>query len=286
MFKLIDTHAHVEFKAYGDEADLVMRRALDAGMTIINVGTQIDTSKAAVAMIEKYPEHVYAAVGLHPDHTWKHIMDEEDIRFVTREEEFNYEAYKQLALNPKVVAIGECGLDYYRFEGLEDAVIQKIKAKQKEVFLQHIELAIELDKVLMVHCRPSKGTMDAYTDVLSILNSKFEILNSELRFEIHCYTGDLEHALKFVELGGYIALNGIATFDKTGVTTRVATELPLEHIILETDCPYLAPAPFRGKRNEPIYTEYTAKKIAELKGISFEEVAKVTTSNAITLFNL
>lgn len=280
---LIDTHAHVQFSGFKDEADSVMQRSLDAGMVVVNVGSQIDTSTEAVKMLDNYPERVYAVVGLHPEHTYQHLVNEEESHFRTREEKFDYEAYKTLASNPKVVGIGECGLDYYRFE--EGSDVAKIKEQQRLAFDQQIKLAIELDKALVVHCRPSSGTVDAYEDVLEILKEQ-RVKGEELRFEIHCFTGTLEVAKQFVELGGFLGLNGIITFDKTGTSEEVVKNISLDNIILETDCPYLAPVPFRGKRNEPLYVKYVAEKIAEWKNISFEEVETKTTENAKQLFKL
>lgn len=289
---LIDTHAHVQFAKYKEDADQVMQRALSAGMMLVNVGSQIDTSRQAVAMLEKYPERVYAAVGLHPEHTWKHEHvdeDELDAHFMTRHEVFNYEEYKKLASHPKVVGIGECGLDYYRLPEVNrepgNVNHEDIKKHQKEAFLEQIKLAQELDKALIIHCRPSKGMVDAYEDVLEII-SKIKNQNGKFRFEVHCFTGPWEIAQKFIELGGLLGLNGIITFDKTGVSEVVVKHAPLSSIVLETDSPYLAPVPYRGKRNEPVYIEEVAKKIAEVKGIRVEEVAEVTTNNAKKLFLL
>jgi TatD DNase family protein len=282
---LIDTHAHINLNAFRDDATEAIQRAHEAGVTVVNVGTQIDTSRQAVKLLEQFPEKVYAVVGLHPLHTWKHRhddFDEQELAFNTREELFDYEAYKQLADNPRVVGIGECGLDYYRLPDVDTA---PIKAKQGAVFIQQIELAQELDKALCIHCRPSNGTNDAYEDVLEIMG-QVKQNNPRFRFEVHCYTGDLPTALKFVELGGFIGLNGIITFDKTGRSEEVVKGLPLEAIVLETDAPYLAPVPYRGKRNEPAYVVEVAKKIAEWKGISFGEVTEVTTKNTRQLFNI
>lgn len=280
---LIDTHAHVQFSGFKDEADAVMQRSLDAGMVVVNVGSQIDTSTEAVKMLEKYPERVYAVVGLHPEHTFKHTLDEEESHFETRQEDFNYDAYKILAQNPRVVGIGECGLDYYRFE--EGSDIAKIKEQQRAAFDQQIKLALELDKALVVHCRPSPKTVDAYEDLISIL-SEVKQQSPQLRFEVHCFTGTLGVAKKFVELGGFLGLNGIITFDKTGTSEEVVKNISMDSIILETDCPYLSPVPLRGKRNEPLNVKYVAEKIADWKNVSFEEVETKTTENAKQLFKL
>lgn len=352
---LVDTHAHINLHAFRDDADEVLQRSLVAGVSVINVGTEYNTSKQAVSMLENYPERVYAAIGLHPSHTYENpYLDENESASATGREVFDYEAYKKLAMHPRVVGIGECGLDYYRLpppfvipdftsessnvgnpestsldSGSKAGMTnyELIKKLQKDAFLKQIQLAQELDKALIIHCRPSKGTNDAYEDVLEVLRgyclssfarrtsssippleegqgevvvkhadaSKFSMAPSnspsigggqELRFEIHSFTGPLEVAQKFIELGGYIGLNGIITFDKTGNMETVVKGIHLERIVLETDSPYLAPVPYRGKRNEPAYVSEVAKKIAEWKGAKVGEVEKQTTQNARNLFKL
>lgn len=317
---LIDTHAHINLHAFKDDADEILQRCFSSGVTVINVGTEYHTSKQAVDMLAQYPEHVYAAIGLHPSHAYDNpYLDENESASRSEREEFNYERYKKLGQHEKVIGIGECGLDYYRLPD-DASTHESIKALQKHAFIQQIELTQELDKTLIIHCRPSKGTNDAYYDVLEILrdvlsssrmlrgsgaaseaaqqslghsvgpgadmDSRLHGNDKSLRFEIHSFTGPLEIAQKFLELGAYIGLNGIITFDKTGNMEQVAKVVPLERIVLETDSPYLAPTPYRGKRNEPVYIEAVAKKIAEWKNISFEEAATVTTENAKKLFML
>jgi len=282
--ELIDTHCHINLNAFREDGAEVLQRALDAGVAVVNVGTQIDTSRQAVKLLEQFPQNVWAAVGLHPTHTFKHqYHDEEEVSFRTRDEVFDYEAYKQLAGNPRVVGIGECGLDYYRLP--EDLDHAEVKQKQKAAFEQQIKLALELDKALCIHCRPSAGTMDAYEEIIGMMEAVLKE-TPKLRFEIHCYTGDLATAQKFVALGAYIGLNGIITFDKTGRSEEVVKNIPLESIVLETDAPYLSPAPNRGKRNEPAMVKLVAEKIAEWKGVDVETVARTTTENAEKLFAL
>ncbi len=295
---IIDTHAHINLHAFQDDAEAVLQRAFDNGITVVNIGTEYPTSKQAVDMLAQYPRGVYAVVGLHPSHTYDNpYLDENETAHVVGRQEFDVGAYRLLAQHERVVGIGECGLDYYR---LSDADIQMhadlqrttdvIKAQQKEAFGKQIALAVELDKALVIHCRPSKGSDDAYDDVLGIIsNFQFPISsegNKILRFEVHSFTGSLEVAQKFLELGAYIGLNGIISFDKTGNMEEVVKGVPLEQIVLETDSPYLAPVPFRGKRNEPAYIVEVAKKIAEWKSISLEEVTSATTQNACKLFKL
>lgn len=278
MSTLVDTHAHVQFAAFKDEYQKVLQRAKDAGVLVVNVGTQIDTSKEAVKMAEEYG--IYAVVGLHPVHTYSQELDEEETHFKTREENFDYEAYKKLADNPVVVGIGECGLDYYRLP--EDANLHlEIMKKQKEAFELQIKLAKELNKALVIHCRPSKGTQDAYEDILDILDVSGV---SNLRFEIHSFTGSPEIAQEFVRRGAFVGLNGIITFDKTGNMEQVVKGVPLERIVLETDCPYLTPVPHRGKKNEPQFVQHVASKLSEILGVPVDEVARQTTENAQALF--
>lgn len=296
---LVDTHAHVTFSAFKEDAAEVMQRAFDAGVTVINVGTQLDTSKQAVEVAEQYKENfqfpisniqypaVYAVVGLHPVHTYSQHVDEEESHFTTREEKFDYEAYKKLAENPLVVGIGECGLDYFRLK-IEDLrfKIEDIKQIQKDAFIAQIRLAKELNKALVIHCRPSEDTQDAYIDILSILDSEISNFKSEIRFEIHSFTGSPSIVEEFVRRGAYVGVNGIITFDKTGNMAEVIKAVPLEKIVLETDCPYLTPVPHRGKKNEPAYVTYVAQKVAELKGVSVDEVSQATVRNAADLFLL
>lgn len=277
---LYDTHAHVNFAAFRDDYERITRQSLDAGMFLNYVGTQKDTSKEAVELARKFAgSPLYAVVGLHPIHTIARQVDEEESHFMSREETFDYEFYKQLAADPKVVGIGECGLDYFRLpEGMSK---EQARLIQSAAFIQQIRLANELDKALVIHCRASKNSNDAYEDILAILEKE-----KPQRFEIHSFTSDLGIAKKFLDLGGYIGLNGIITFDKTGILREVAQKVPFEKIVLETDAPYLAPAPYRGKRCLPEYVEYTARFIAEARGITYEQVCEQTTSNARRLFKV
>lgn len=350
-----DTHAHINLHAFKDDAEEVMRRSFAAGVGVMNVGTELVTSKQAVSMLKDYPSlalpsvgegiyECYAVVGLHPSHTYDNpYLDDNESAFTVEREEFDYEAYKELAQNPRVVGIGECGLDYYRLYDTDTQMstddtdpasggtdkTDAIKRLQREAFLGQVKLALELDKTLVIHCRPSKGSSDAYEDIIQILSTNIEILNKapnsirqqadqiqnnqegellskdfdtptlnpsplegegrergKLRFEVHSFTGNLEVAQKFLELGGYIGLNGIITFDKSGNMAEVVKGVPLDRIVLETDAPYLAPVPFRGKRNEPSYVIEVAKKIAELKGVSLEEVEKQAFENTKKLFRI
>ncbi len=266
---LIDTHSHVNFSAYKDDADEVIRRSLDSNIWMINVGSQYDTSKRAVEMTEKYKEGVYAAVALHPIHLGpSKYIDEQEVKFQTKHEEFDREKYKKLASHPKVVAIGETGLDYYHVED------EKIQELQEKVFKQHLKLARELEKPLIFHCRK------AYQDLLT----KLQATSYKLQAVLHCFMGKWSQAEEFLDMGFYLGFNGLITYCRD--YDKVIKNTPLQRILIETDCPYLTPVPHRDERNEPLYVKYAAEKIAEIKEISFEKVADQTTKNAKELFGI
>lgn len=250
---LVDTHAHVNFNAFKEDADEVIKRSIKEGVFVINVGSQYSTSQRAVEMAHKY-EGVYAAVGLHPIHI--------------NDEEFAYEKYLELAKDKKVVAIGEMGLDYYHLKQGAD------QEKQKELFLQGIRLANEVQKPVAIHCR------EAYADLLEILRNN----PVEKKGVIHCFVGSLKTAQEFIALGFKIGLNGIITYSES--YDKLIKNIGLEDIVLETDCPYLTPAPHKDERNEPLNVRYVSEKIAQIKQISAGEVAETTTANAKKIFNL
>ena len=277
--KFFDVHTHIQFEAFKDDLDEVIKRAREAGVSMINVGTQFDTSKAAIDLADKR-KGLWATVGLHPIHTSKSFHDEQELgggeaakAFTSRGEEFDYEFYKNLALNPKVVAIGECGLDYYRNVN-QELVIKK----QEEVFRKQVELAIELKKPLMIHCR------EAFNDLISILNSYFLIHNSQNPGVIHFFSGTTEDAKALMNLGFSFSFGGVITFTRD--YDELVRYIELDRILLETDAPYVAPIPYRGKRNEPSYVIEIAKKIAEIKDVSLEEMAMITTENAKKVFDI
>lgn len=281
---LIDTHAHVNFRSFKDNAKETLQRALDDGTWVINVGSQIDTSRQAVELANQFSSGIYAVVGLHPEHTHSQYVDEEETHFLTREEKFDVDLYRQLAKDPKVVGIGECGLDYYRLPA--DIDPQTIKDKQKAAFRAQLRLAKELNKVLVIHSRPAKGSNELFDDLLGILDEELGDKNQELRFEVHSFTGGPEYLQKFLDRGAYVSFNGIITFDKTGNMEQLVKLAPLDRIILETDCPYLSPVPMRGKRNEPSYVKHVAEKVAQIKNLSVNEMADITTKNAKQFFQI
>lgn len=278
--KLIDVHTHVQFAAYDSDMEEVINRSLKLGTWLVNVGTQQDTSSKAVEVANLYKEGVYATIGLHPIHTEKSYHDSQELGggkaakdFTSRGEIFDYNFYKNLGTNSKVLAIGECGLDYYRITNNESGIMNyEIIEKQKSTFIKQIELARELKKPLMIHCR------DAFGDLINILNSYFTIHNSYNPGIIHFFTGTPEDAAELMGLGFYFSFGGVTTFTRDyDVTIK---KIGLERIVLETDAPYVAPTPFRGKRNEPSYIVHTAEAIAKILGVSAETVAERTTENA------
>jgi TatD DNase family protein len=278
-----DTHTHVNFSGFKDDADEVIRRALDGGVWLNNVGTQLDTSRSAVEFAGKYGKGVFASIGLHPIHTYQQMVDEEESRFKTREEEFDPAEYGKL-INEKVVAVGECGLDYYRLpeDNKDDAI-----RKQKESFVKQLKFAAERKLPVIIHCRdlPARASQwqaGAYEDVIEILKAEY----AGLPGVIHSFTDTWDTAKKFLDLGFYVALNGILTFDKTGKLAEVVKNTPSDRILSETDAPYLTPPPYRGKRNEPAYVKYVVEKMAQIKNASPEEFGELTFRNACSLFKI
>mgnify|MGYP001562424849 CR=1 FL=1 len=276
---LIDTHAHVNFRDFKNDAKDVIKRALDEKIWMINVGAESKTSERAVKMAEEYGEGVYSAVGLHPSHLVEQEVEYkengETIKYKSKPEEFDYNFYLNLAKNKKVVAIGECGLDY---GGITN---EELRTKQKEIFVRHLDLAKEVNKPVIIHCR------DAHDDLLKILSLEVRPPSGVMHF----FTGNLEQAKNYIDLGFYISFSGVITFPprkgkSIGAYDETIKNIPLEKILIETDCPYVAPIPYRGKRNEPRFVRNVALKIAELRGVSFEDVAKQTTKNANKLFGV
>ena len=290
---LIDIHTHTQFAAFKDDWKEVIDRALANNVWLVNVGTQKDTSRRAVEIANEFKAGVYATVGLHPIHTSKSYHDEQELGspstssgqnlkgvegFVSRGEEFDYEYYKKLAQDSKVVGIGECGFDYYR---LEENNEKKAKSLQKEVFLKHIELAKEVGKPLMIHCRPSKGTDDAYEDLLSLVPSSLSLVLHKI---VHFFVGSPAMAKNLVESGCYFTFGGVITFVRD--YDEAIKYIPLDRILLETDAPYVTPEPYRGKRNEPLYVVEVVKKLAEIKGVDYDKIVEAATVNARKVFKI
>src|SRR3990167_1708044 len=337
----IDTHAHLNFKAFKNDYKEAIKRAFDNNIKgIINIGSNFSTSLEATRIAHEYGEDtngheyesrtdrhecgVWAAVGLHPIHLVKDIVESatfngKEYAFKTNQEVFNYEKYKKLALSSKkVIAIGETGLDYFRLieddksqdtsrlhsrqarnkiQDTNKSQVSNYKQIQKKVFKEHIRLATELKLPLIIHCREEENDpYGTYNELLEILRGVYpEILhcvqndsrraqngrrkgqNDKLKGVIHCFGGSLEQAQEFIKLGFYLGFTGIVTFKNAKEVQDVAEKIPLDKILIETDAPFLAPIPHRGKRNEPAYVIEVARKIAEIKNVSFEKVEEQTT---------
>lgn len=249
------------------------------------VGTQKDTSRTGVEMAEQFP-FTYASIGLHPVHLFSTHIDEEESSFLSREEDFDYDYYKQLGQSKKVIAIGECGLDLYRMP--EGRTREEVLEKQKKTFALQFKLAQELGVALVIHVR------EAHAEMIELLKSLMQEYNMlSVRGTVHCYTGDWKFAEQYLSLGLHIGFTGVITFPPKKSDPQTQTDLleavkniPLEKIVVETDAPYLAPIPFRGRRCEPSMVEHTIRKIAELKHVSFEDAERATTGNALKLFNI
>lgn len=315
---MIDSHCHLQFNAYKDDAEKVIARCREKKMIMNVVGTQRDTSAAAVELAEKYPE-IYATVGLHPVHTTSTEVDEEEVKFTSREEEFDYEFYKKLASHPKVIAIGECGIELFHLPA--DADREAIVTKHRESFLQQAKLAQELGLPMVIHVR------DAYEEMISLISTtrneeeksfrpqSHEVKSSHLIHSddsskdfssadanrlprnypisgvIHCYTGDWPTGQKFLDLGLYLGFTAVITFPPRKTNPKadldlkeVVEQCPLDKMLIETDAPYLAPQKYRGERCEPWMVEEVAAKIGEIRGLTTEEVVKITEKNARRLF--
>lgn len=264
---MIDVHCHLNFKSFSEDYDAVIKDAYAAGVTeIINVGTQVSSSTWAVELAEKY-DNLYAIVGVHPHHADK-------------VEDGYLEELKKLTKHPKVVAIGEIGLDYYKYQsnGIVDPEVQK------EVFIRQIELASTVGLPLQIHNR------HAGEDILAILKTNKEKL-LEKPGMFHCFAGSRDVLKQALDMGFYIGFDGNITYpglapgEDTSLS-ELALATPLERMVIETDSPYLTPQPHRGSRNTPAYAILTAQFIAKLKGVSLENVLDQTTKNAHTIFNI
>ncbi len=287
--RFFDAHTHVNLAAFKNDYKDVTNRALDAGVGMINIGTQKDTSSRAVEIAREFPSGVYAAVGLHPVHTGKSFYDADELgggeaakSFTSRGEVFDYEYYKKLAVDSKVVAIGECGLDYFRIE-INRTDIDDIKNKQKAAFVEQIKLAHEVKKPLMIHCR------NAFPDLINLLTTNYPLL-TEPPGVIHFFTGTKDDVEKLLDLEFYFTFGGVVTFPpKAGRRSdydEIVKLIPMDRILSETDAPYVAPALYRGKRNEPAYVIEVVKKLAELKNLSLEDMQKQILENTEAAFEI
>jgi TatD DNase family protein len=277
---LIDTHAHLDFPDFADDLDAVLARAEAAGVTrIISIGTSVESSRRAVALAEKYPQ-VFAVIGVHPN-----SADEAGENFIGE--------LRELARNPRVVALGETGLDYHRLPsagrtsatlsalgnetpGDIDAALADgaVKSTQAAVFEQQLDLAAELGLNVVIHER------DAWDDTLAILRP----YSDRLRAVFHCFGKSPAHAAELFPLGHLVSFTGIVTFKNAAEAQATALDIPGDKFMVETDCPFLAPVPFRGKRGEPAYTRQVAEHIAHLRGESLDALAARTSTTAVAFF--
>jgi TatD DNase family protein len=255
---LIDSHAHIQGKEYAGEAAAVLERAQTAGVgRVIAVGGAGDmTSNTGALALANTFENVYATVGMHP-HDAKDVTPEDLVQL------------QKLTQEPKVVAVGESGLDYYYSHSPHDV--------QRRVFLQFVRMAIETNMPLVVHER------DAAQDAAEILRHEG---GGKLRGVIHCFTGSYEAACAYLDLGFYLSFTGIITFKNAEPLRDVVRKVPLDRMLVETDSPYLTPVPYRGRRNEPAYVRLVAETVASVKSASLEQVARVTTENVEALFKI
>jgi len=262
--RYVDAHCHIQFEQYEmDDVELI-EKMRERGVVGIVVGVDYESSQKAVALAEKH-EHLFASVGLHPNRE--------------KEEWYEIEKYRELAKHPKVVAIGECGLDFFR----PTEVTDEVKQKQKNILHDQIKLAAELDKPLIIHSRPSLGTQDAYHDLIEILKESKEKFPN-LRGDIHFFVGGIEEANALIALDFTVSFTAVITFARD--YDAVIKALPLTSILSETDAPYVAPASRRGQRNDPLAVEEVVLKIAEIRGEEAEKVQETLLLNAKHLFAL
>lgn len=253
---LFDSHAHIDSERFDGERDAIIERAKQAGLSLImNPGADYASSVKAVELSETY-DMVYAAVGIHP-----HDADSVDDMMLS--------LIEALARKEKVKAIGEIGLDYHYDHSPREV--------QRKVFIEQIRLAKSLKMPIIIHDREANDDM-------------LRILKEEKAFEtgvvMHCFSGSAELARQYVELGAYISIAGPLTFKNNRKTIEVVNVVPLDRLLVETDSPFLTPVPYRGKRNEPAYVEYVADKIAEIKGLTYKDVAEATKKNACKFFGI
>jgi len=262
---LFDSHAHLNSERYEDDRDKIVEAIEKSDLEyVMDIGFDLESSVMAVEHAKKY-SWCYAAVGCHPHDT--KMMDEATLAM-----------FKGLAKKPKVKAIGEIGLDYYYDHSERDV--------QQYWFRRQVQLALELDMPIVIHDR------DANDDVMRILKEEGVFAKSRIdklgdaKLLMHCFSGSKELAHQYIKLGAAISIAGPITYKNARKSIEVVQEIPLEHLLIETDAPYLTPEPFRGKRNQPGYVEYTARKIAEIKGLTYEEVVRITCNNAKKFFSI
>lgn len=261
MYDYIDIHSHLNFPDYEKDFEGAIQRLKDTKTATVTVGTDLASSQKAVELAEKY-ENIYACIGLHPADNLTEVFDERE--------------FEKLVAHKKVVAIGECGLDYGREKNME--VDPSEKTRQKIDFEKQIDFAVKYDKPLMLHVR------NAHKDVLNILEEKKKEFGEKLRGNSHFFSGDKEIAQRYLDLGFTVSFTGVITF--TQDYDEVVKFVPLDKMMSETDSPFVAPIPYRRTRNEPSYVSEVVKKIAEIRGEDFETIKKALSDNAIRYFDL
>jgi TatD DNase family protein len=262
--KYFDAHCHIQFDLFDEDRDVLVESMRVASVGGIVVGVDFESSQRAITLVEKNP-HLYAGVGLHPN--------------ATQDTEFDMAAFSELAHSPRVVTIGECGLDYFRPEDVAGAT-----ARQKEVFQKHIQLAVETKKPLMIHARPSKGTQDAYRDLIDILASAKREFGNDLQGNVHFFVGGVDEARNLLELDFSMSYTAVLTF--THEYDEVVRFIPHTHLLTETDSPYAAPPPNRGSRNDPRSIPAVIAHIAKIRGESEDFIQKQIARNAERIFKI
>jgi TatD DNase family protein len=252
---LIDTHAHLNFEDFDQDREKIIKKCQERNIGIINIGVNHESSKQVITLAEKY-ENCWATVAIHPHDT---------------QEKFDYDKFSELAKHLKVVGIGECGLDYQFCENDLEA-----QQKQQEIFIQQLKLAQDVNKPIIIHSRR------LFPEILEIIKGQDTRNNNQIQGVLHCYMGRWSYAEEYLKLGYYLSFTGLITYARD--YDKVIKNCPLDRILIETDSPYLSPD--RETRNTPLNVELVARKIAEIKGVSFEEVAEQTTKNAQKLFNI
>jgi len=252
---LVDSHAHLEMDEFDGDREAVIRRAQESGVDcIVTVGLNLEDSRKAVALAERYSS-IYASVGVHPH----------DVKSI---DETTYDLLRELSKSDKVIAYGEIGLDFFRNLSPRDLQIRR--------FGEQLELAAELDLPVIIHDR------DAHRETVEMLKGRGEGRGGV----IHCFSGDYDMAAKCLDMGFYISIPGTVTYKKSDTLRDIVRKLPIDRLLVETDSPFLSPEPNRGKRNEPAYVAHTARRIAQIKGIPFEEVERITSRNARDVFGM
>lgn len=253
---LIDSHVHLDDERFDGDRDILINSLKDNKIElVINIGADMNSSMSSIELSKRY-DNIYAAIGVHP-HSASEMTEK------------TLDELREMSKEDKVIAIGEIGLDYYYDNSPRDI--------QRKWFREQLELAKELDLPVIIHSR------DATKETYDIIK---EVQDGTLRGVLHCFSGSVEVAMEYIKLGFYISIGGTVTFKNARVVREVAEAVPLDKLLIETDCPYLTPEPYRGKRNEPMFVKYVAEKIAEIRGISVEELAKFTNKNTKELFRI